>query len=41
MLMASVEFLGYLLDAAGVHVEAGKVYILSAWPVSKNLNEVQ
>ena len=41
LLMASVEFLGHMLDADGVHVEKGKIEAVSAWPVPRNLNEVQ
>ena len=41
LLMASVEFLGHMLDADGVHVEKGKIEAVSAWPVPHNLNEVQ
>ena len=38
--MASVEFVGHMLDADSVHVEKGKIEAVSAWPVPRNLNEV-
>ena len=39
--MASVEFLGHILDSEGVHVESGKIDAIARWPVPRSLNEVQ
>ena len=39
--MASVEFLGHMLDADGIHIGNGKIEVVFAWPVLRNLNEVQ
>jgi hypothetical protein len=36
-----VEFLGHVVSAKGVAVDATKIKAVSDWPVPKNLNEVQ
>ena len=41
LFLDSVEFLGHTISAKGVAIEVGKVAAMDAWPVPKNLNEVQ
>lgn len=38
---SSVHFLGYVIDHTGIHMDEGKMEVISSWPVPTTIKELQ
>ena len=38
---SAVQFIGYVVDKDGIHVEPGKVKAIQEWPIPKSVKEIR
>ncbi|XP_026054842.1 uncharacterized protein LOC113040853 [Carassius auratus] len=38
---SSVHFLGYVIDHTSIHMDVGKIEVISSWPVPNTIKELQ